>query len=161
MAGRSVYRRKGGQPRGCSGAGKIRMGEGQTLAALAGLQNFAIYFATALGLVALYLVVYTLATSRNEFALIRQNVLSASLALGFSLVGFALPLSSALVYSREVLDTVIWGVVAIAVQILVYWLVRLLVPRLPHRIAAGEMSAALFLGAASLAAGILNAAAMR
>lgn len=53
------------------------MGEGQMSAALSGLQTFAVYFATALGLVALYLVVYTLATSRNEFALIRQNVLSA------------------------------------------------------------------------------------
>ncbi|WP_375460657.1 DUF350 domain-containing protein [uncultured Enterovirga sp.] len=137
------------------------MADGQMLAALSALQTFAIYFGTALGLVVLYLVAYPAATSRNQFSLVRQNVLSASLALGFSLVGFALPLSSALVYSREVLDTVIWGVVAILVQILVYWLVRLLVPRLPHRIAAGEMSAALFLGAASLAAGILNAAAMR
>ncbi|WP_299561674.1 DUF350 domain-containing protein [Enterovirga sp.] len=131
------------------------------MAAISGLPNFLVYFATALGLVALYLLLYTLATSPNEIALIRQNVLSASVALGFSLVGFALPLSSAVVYARELLDAVVWGLVAILVQILVYWLVRLIVPRLPHRIAAGEMSAALFLGAASLAAGILNAAAMR
>ncbi|MDB5590501.1 MAG: hypothetical protein JWR86_1026 [Enterovirga sp.] len=137
------------------------MGDGHILAAISGLPNFLVYFATALGLVALYLLLYTLATSPNEIALIRQNVLSASVALGFSLVGFALPLSSAVVYARELLDAVVWGLVAILVQILVYWLVRLIVPRLPHRIAAGEMSAALFLGAASLAAGILNAAAMR
>ena len=131
------------------------------MTAIAGLESFLIYFATALGLVALYLLVYTLATSRNDFALIRQNVTSAALALGFSLVGFALPLSSALVYAQGVLDAVVWGVVAICVQILVYWLVVLLVPKLPLRISAGEMSAALFLGAASLAAGIINAAAMR
>ena len=136
------------------------MGEGQVLAAISGLQSFLVYFGTALGLVALYLFVYTLATSHNEFALIRQNVLSASLALGLSLVGFALPLSSAIVHAQAVLDCVIWGVVALVVQILVYWLVRLAVPRLSDRIAAGEMSAALFLGAASLAAGILNAASM-
>lgn len=131
------------------------------MTAIAGLESFLIYFATAIALVALYLLVYTQATSRNEFALIRQNVLSAALALGFSLVGFALPLSSAVVYAQGVLDAVVWGVVAIGVQILTYWLVRLLVPRLSDRIAAGEMSAALFLGAASLAAGIVNAAAMR
>jgi len=129
--------------------------------AIAGLENFLVYFGTALGLVALYLVVYTLATSRNEFALIRQNVLSASLASGLSLVGFALPLSSAIVYAESVYDAVVWGIVAIGVQILVYWLVRLVVPQLSLRISAGEMSAALFLGAASLAAGIINAAAMR
>jgi putative membrane protein len=34
------------------------------------------------------------------------------------------------------------------------------VPRLSERIAAGELSAALFLGAASLAAGVINAASM-
>ncbi|TDR93997.1 DUF350 domain-containing protein [Enterovirga rhinocerotis] len=131
------------------------------MTAIAGLANFLVYFGTALGLVALYLVVYTLSTSQNEIALIRQNVTSAALALGLSLVGFALPLSSAVVYAQEVLDAIVWGVVAIAVQILAYWLVRLLVPRLPQRIAAGEMSGAILLGAASLAAGIINAAAMR
>lgn len=131
------------------------------MTALDGLINFAVYFTAALGLVAVYLLAYTLATSRNELALVRQNVLSAAVALGFSLVGFSLPLSSAIVYAAEVLDAVVWGVVAIGVQILVYWLVRLLVPRLSQRIAAGEMSAALLLGAASLAGGIINAAAMR
>jgi putative membrane protein len=130
-------------------------------ATIASLQSFLIYFGTAAALVALYLFVYTIATAHNEFALIRQNVVSAAVSLGLSLIGFALPLSSAVVYAQSVMDCVVWGIVAIAVQILVYWLVRLIVPRLPQRIAAGEMSSALFLGAASLAAGIINAAAMR
>ena len=129
-------------------------------AAIYGLQSFVVYFATAIALVALYLFVYTLATAHNEFALIRQNVVSASLALGLSLIGFALPLSSAVVHAQSVGDCVVWGIVALLVQILVYWLVRLVVPRLSQRIAADEMSAALFLGAASLAAGIINAASM-
>ena len=125
-----------------------------------GLQSFILYFGTAVGLVALYLVVYSVATKHDELGLIRQNVLSAALALSLSLIGFALPLSSAVVRAQSVLDPIVWGIVAIAVQILAYWLVRVLVPRLSERIAAGEMSAALLLGAASLAAGIINAAAM-
>lgn len=129
--------------------------------AIASLETFLIYFGTALGLVALYLVVYSVATSWNQLALIRENVLSSSLAAGLSLVGFALPLSSAIVYAQTVLDAIVWGMVAMIVQILAFWLVRLIVPQLQLRIAAGEMSAALFLGAASLAAGIINAAAMR
>jgi putative membrane protein len=129
-------------------------------ASISGLQDFVLYFGTALALVALYLYVYTLATAHNEFALIRQNVMSAALALGLSLIGFALPLSSAVVRAQSVLDCIVWGLVALAIQIIVYWLVRLLVPNLSQRIAAGEMSAASFLGAASLAAGIINAAAM-
>ncbi|SCY82972.1 DUF350 domain-containing protein [Microvirga guangxiensis] len=127
---------------------------------LAGLFDFLVYFVVAVILVAVYLGIYTLATMHNEFALIRQNVISASTALGFSLVGFALPLGSAIVHAQGIVDLLVWGLVALSVQILVYWLVRLVMPNLSQRIAAGEMAAALFLGAASLSAGIINAASM-
>ena len=127
---------------------------------LTGLPDFLIYFAVATVLVALYLALYTLATMHNEFALIRQNVISAATSLGFSLVGFALPLASAIVHTNSIVDCLVWGLVALAVQILVYWLVRIVMPNRSQRIAAGEMAAALFLGAASLSAGIINAAAM-
>lgn len=129
-------------------------------ASLSGLADFLIFFSIAVALVTLYLVLYTLATAHNEFALIRQNVISAAVALGLSLIGFALPLASAIVHAQNVLDCLVWGLVALAVQIVAYWLVRLLMPNLSERIASGEMAAALFLGAASLSAGIINAAAM-
>jgi putative membrane protein len=129
-------------------------------AAISGLPYFLLYFGIAVALVALYLFVYAFVTAHNEFALIRQNVLSAALSLGLSLIGFALPLSSAIVHARNVLDLILWGLVALAVQIIVYWLVRLVLPNLSERIASGELSSALFLGAASLAAGIINAASM-
>lgn len=134
--------------------------ETSVTAAISGLPFFLLYFGISLALVALYLFVYALVTAHNEFDLIRQNVPSAAVSLGLSLIGFALPLSSAVVHARSVLDLLVWGLVALAVQILVYWLVRLLVPNLSERIASGELSSALFLGAASVAAGIVNAAAM-
>ena len=132
----------------------------QVPAIVSGLPEFLLYFATAVGLVALYLFVYSLATAHNELALIRQNVMSAALALGLSLIGFALPLSSAIVHAKAVTDVLAWGLVALVVQILIYWLVRLVVPNLSQRIASDELAAALFLGAASLAGGIINAASM-
>jgi putative membrane protein len=124
------------------------------------LSDFLSFFLIATVLVGLYLFVYTLATAHNEFALIRQNVVSAAVALGLSLIGFALPLSSAIVHAKAVADVLVWGLVALVVQILIYWLVRLVVPNLSRRIAADEIAAALFLGAASLAGGIINAASM-
>lgn len=127
---------------------------------LAGLFDFVVFFVIAVALVAIYLGVYTLATMHNEFSLIRQNVISASTALGFSLVGFALPLGSAIVHAQGITDLLVWGLVALAVQIVVYWLVRIVMPNLSQRIAGGEMAAALFLGASSLSAGIINAASM-
>jgi putative membrane protein len=129
-------------------------------ASLPGLADFILFFGIAVALVALYLALYTLATAHNEFALIRRNVVSAAVALGLSLLGFTLPLGSAIVHSHSPLDCLVWGLVALAVQILAYWLVRAMLPNLSERIAQGEMAAALFLGAASLAAGIVNAAAM-
>lgn len=125
-----------------------------------GIQNFILFFVLAAALMAAYLAIYTFITAHNEFALIRQNVIAASVSLGFSLVGFALPLSSAIVHAQSIVDVIVWGLIALAVQVLVYALVRLVVPNLSDRIAAGEMAAALFLGAASLAAGMINAASM-
>jgi len=130
------------------------------MASLSGLTEFLVLFCIATALVALYLFLYTLATAHNEFVLIRRNVVSASVALGLSLIGFALPLGSAIVHAQSITDCVVWGLVALAVQILVYWLVRIIMPNLSQRIAADELSAALFLGAASLAAGIINASSM-
>jgi putative membrane protein len=129
-------------------------------ASLEGLPVFLMFFAVGVALAAVYLALYTLATAHNEFALIRRNVTAAAVALGLSLVGFALPLGSAIVHAQSLSDCIVWGLVALAVQILVYWLVRIVLPDLSQRIAAGEMASALFLGAASLAAGILNASAM-
>ena len=127
---------------------------------ISNLPEFVLFFLMASALVAAYLIVYTFVTAHNELALIRQNVVSAALALGLSLVGFALPLSSAVVYAKTAIDLAIWGAVAMVVQIAAYGLVRVIIPNLSQRIAAGELSAAIFLGAISLAAGIINASAM-
>ncbi len=125
-----------------------------------GLPDFLLFFSVAMALGAAYLVVYTVSTTHNEFELIRQNNAAAALSLGLSLTGFALPLSSAIVNAKTVVDLVVYGVVALIIQIMVYWLVRLVLPNLSDRIQRGELAAALFLGAASLAAGVVTAASM-
>ncbi|MFN3686157.1 DUF350 domain-containing protein [Salinarimonas sp.] len=125
------------------------------------LPSFLLDFTVAIALSVLYIAVYTLATAHNEFALIRRNVPAASVSLGFSLVGFAIPLSSAMIFSETFIDLALWGLVALVVQIVVYGLVRLAIPDLSPRIARGEIAPALFLGAASVAAGLVNASAMR
>ena len=130
------------------------------MGSLTGFLSFLLYFVIGGALVALYLAVYMFATAHNEFVLIRKNVLAAAVALGLSLLGFAIPLSSAIIYSAEIGRLVLWGVVALGVQIAVYWLVRLVLPDLSQRIAANELGAALFLGAASVAGGMINAASM-
>jgi len=57
-------------------------------------------------------------------------------------------------------DCLIWSAIALIVQIAVYFIVKIPVPNLSARIAAGELAAAIWLGLASFAAGALNAASM-
>src|SRR5262249_41861780 len=128
--------------------------------ALAGLRVFFLFFSTAVIAVVAYLLVYTRITPHNEFQLIRDNDPAAAIALGLSLLGFTLPVVSAIAHSANVVDCLIWSVIALIVQIVVYYLVKIPVPNLSQRIAEGQMAPAIWLGLSSLAAGALNAASM-
>lgn len=130
------------------------------LQSLAGLPAFAVYFCTAIVAVVMYLFVYTHITPHNELELIRNNNPAAAIALGLSLLGFSLPLISAIAHSANVWDCMIWSVVALIVQVIVFFIVRIPVPNLPQRIADGELAPAIWLGLASLAFGGINAACM-
>jgi len=130
------------------------------LQSLSGVPAFLIYLVVAMALLAAYLVIYTAITRHDEFALIRNNVPGAAVALGLSAIGFALPLASAISHSANVIDCTIWGIIALAVQIVVYYLVRLTIPDLSERIAKGELATAIWLGLTSVTAGMLSAASM-
>lgn len=130
------------------------------LQSLAGLPAFLVYFCTAIVAVVAYLFVYTRVTPHDEFQLIRDNVPGAAISLGLSLLGFALPVISAMTHAANVFDCLIWSAVALIVQIAVYFIVKIPVPNLSTRIADGELAPAIWLGLSSLAAGALNAASM-
>ncbi len=108
----------------------------------------------------IYAIIYMWVTPHDEIKLIRENNLAASLAFAGSLVGFSLPLASAIANSVALVDFVVWGLIAIVVQIVVFYLVRLPIPGISERIEKGEMASGLWLGAASLTGGLLNAASM-
>ena len=126
----------------------------------AGLPAFLLYLIVAGVLIAAYIFVYTWITPHDEFALIRNNVPGAAIALGMSTVGFALPLTSAIGHANDVVDMAIWGVIALIVQVIAYYLARIPIPDLSQRIAAGELGPAIWLGCASVTAGLINAASM-
>jgi putative membrane protein len=129
-------------------------------ASLQGLPAFLAYFCVAAVAVILYLVVYTRITRHDEFAMIANNSAGAAVALGLSLVGFSLPVASAIAHSANIFDCAIWSLIALVVQILVYFAARIPVPNLAQKLEAGEMAAAVWLGFASITAGALSAASM-
>ena len=127
---------------------------------LADLSEFLLFFVVASGLVLFFVFIYTRATRHDELALIKKNSIAAAVAFSGSLIGFALPLASIKIYSLNVIELVLWGVIALIVQVLVYLLIRLPMPRISERIEADEVAAGVWLGTCSLVAGILNAASM-
>jgi putative membrane protein len=130
------------------------------LQSLAGLPAFLVYVVIAALLVAIYLYVYLWITPHDELALTRADKPGAAIALGLSMIGFALPLTSSIAHSDNVVDMVIWGIVALIVQIAAYYLAKLPIPDLSERIAKGEIAPAIWLGSASVTAGLVNAASM-
>ena len=129
-------------------------------AALTELPWFLTYMATAVVLTLCYVIVYMWVTPHPEIKLIRENNTAAALAFSGSLIGFCLPLASAMANSVSITDCAIWGVVALLVQVIIFFLVCLPIPGISKRIEKGEVASGLWLGVASLAGGLLNAAAM-
>ena len=129
-------------------------------ASTAGLPEFVAYLVVSAVLLLVYIVVYSAITPHNEFGLIRENNMAAAVAFSGSLLGFVVPLSAAVTNSSSIGDCAIWGLVALVVQIAAYLLLRLPVSNLSGRIAEGQTAAGIWLGAGSLAAGMVNAACM-
>ena len=127
---------------------------------LADLQEFLAFFVVAVILTIIFVGVYSTVTRHKEIKLIKEKSTAAAIAFSGSLIGFAMPLASAMMNSVTILEMVVWGVVALIVQIVVYLLVRLPMPRISERITANEVAAGIWLGATSLVGGILNAASM-
>ncbi len=124
------------------------------------LSEFLIFFVVASVLTVLFVLIYTRITRHNEIDLIKNNSTAAAVAFSGSLIGFGLPLASTIINSVTVVEMVLWGIIALIVQVLTYLVIRLPMPRISERIEANEVAAGIWLGSCSLVAGILNAASM-
>ena len=131
-----------------------------TLSSLNGIPPFLAYFAVAIVLVLIFVRIYTWLTPQDELALIKANNPAAALAFGGALIGFALPLSSAITNSLSLLDCAVWGAVALIVQVLTFVVLRVAVKQLPERINQGEIATGIFVAATAIAVGLINAACM-
>lgn len=127
---------------------------------LQGLDEFLVYFGLCIVFVALFLAIYVRVTPYREIRLIREGNCAAAASLSGALVGFVLPLASAVEHSVNPYDLAIWATIALVVQLLVYAATRLVLPDVGRDIPAGKVASGVFLGAMSLGAGILSAASM-
>ena len=128
------------------------------MASLKFVDDFLIYLILALVLLAAFSWLYDKVTPYNEMKLIREGNTAAATSYSGAMIGLALPLASSVAHSVNPIDMVIWGVIALGVQVLVYFLVRRLLPQLNDHIPENKVAPALMLAAMSVAAGIINAA---
>jgi len=105
--------------------------------------------------------IYQWVTPYNEKALIRQGNLAAAIALAGALIGYVLPLASALSHTVSLPEFAAWATLAGFIQIAAFTGVRLVaLPDVKARIENGETSIGVYLAGISIAVGVLNAACM-
>lgn len=106
-------------------------------------------------------LIYQWATPYNERVLIREGNAAAAITLGAALLGYVLPLASALANTVSLAEFAAWALLAGVIQVVAVTVVRRLVMRdFSDRIVRGELAAAIYMASISLAVGVLNAACM-
>ncbi|MCZ8520176.1 DUF350 domain-containing protein [Paenibacillus mucilaginosus] len=131
--------------------------------------NFLIYLAVTVPLVGVGILFFNLTTPYSEFGLIRDGGelsdpakvaagKAAAYDLGGKIIGQVLVLASAVYHSVGVLDLVIWGLLGIAFQIIIFYLFELLTPfKVLAEIPKGNVSVGIFSFCLSVASGLLMA----
>ena len=104
--------------------------------------------------------VYSLLTPYKEIHQIREGNSAAAVAFGGVIIGLAIPLAASMAASTSLRDIVLWGGATIVLQLFVFRLVDFLLAGLPNRSNEGEVSAAVLLFSAKLAAALVLAAAV-
>jgi len=134
--------------------------EEKIVSSLLGLSAFGVYFGVCIGLLALFAMLYAMITPYRELSLIREGNTAAACSYSGALLGFIIPLASAVTHSVGLLDMIIWGIVALIVQVATFFIVRLIFPSIVQDIPHNQVAKGIFLGVLSLTVGVINAACM-
>lgn len=121
------------------------------------LANYFIHLTTALGLLAAFVRIYTLLTPFHEMELISKGFTAASLSFGGAMIGFALTLGSSIAHSASYSLFLVWGILAMVVQLMTYVVIARFIPHMESALAADNMAMGSLLGAISIAVGLINA----
>ena len=125
-----------------------------------GLPMLLLQFVLVLALLVAGIFIYMAITPFHERELLRNGNPAAATVLGGALVALAVPLAALLATTGALLDILVWGVVAVLLQLLTVAIVSHLFRGMRVMIEAGQVAGAIPLVAAQLSIGLLHAAAM-
>lgn len=123
-----------------------------------GFPDFLLMTGTAGILLLVASTIYILLTPWKELALVRGGNGAAGLALAGAISGLAIPIASCLASSLTLLDLLLWGTVALLLQLLTYRIIDMVLRDIPNRIQNDEAGAAIVLIAAKISVAMLLAA---
>lgn len=128
--------------------------------AIKAMPVFAAHFGVTLLILVGGVLIYRAITPQDETRLIRENNVAASIAFGAVILSLALPLAMCLARSVSIPDIIVWGVVALAVQLGTFFVASFVFRDLVQRIERGEAASAVTLGCTHLGVAAINAAAI-
>src|SRR4029453_3143710 len=88
----------------------------QVFDSFAGFDDFLVYLAVSLVLLALFVAIYIRVTPYREMALIREGNMAASFSLSGALLGFVVPLAAAVQHSVSLVAMAIGGLPPVLAQ---------------------------------------------
>jgi len=94
-------------------------------------------FAVTLVLLGVGIVIYMWVTPYHEFRLIREGSIAAGVMVLGTLIALSLPLAATLANSLVVLDVLVWGIVALVIQLVAFVLASRLLGDMRRMIEAG------------------------
>lgn len=125
-----------------------------------GLPVLVLQMAITLALLGVGIAAYMAVTPFHEMRLVRVGNAAAGIVLMGAIVALAIPLAATLGSSLVTLDILLWGIVAVVLQLLAFLLTTLLFRGLRGMIEAGNIAAACVTVGIQLAVALINAGAM-
>ena len=125
-----------------------------------GLPFLISHFVTSVFVLLIGVIMYLFITPMKEIALIRQKNTAAAISFSGALIGLSLPLASSLSVSVSIYEIIVWGLLAIIIQVFCFKAVDILINDLPKRIENGEISASILLFSIKISVALLNSAAI-
>ena len=125
-----------------------------------GLPIFLLHGGTAILMLIVGAFIYSKITPWNELDLIMEGNTAAAVSFSGAILGIAIPLAAALSSSISIWEIVVWGSVAIILQITVFLILDLVLPNLSEQIKANKIAAGIFIASNKIALALMNAAAV-
>jgi len=112
------------------------------------------YFGASLVLLLAFVAVYVKCTPYDDFRLIEHDNTAVAIALAGAVLGFTIPVVSAIWFTRSLPEMLLWALITCAVQLVLLVVLR----RQARRIEEGHVASAVMVATFSVATGLLCAA---